>query len=330
MANVMQLSNNALRSVFVAPPGRKLVAADLSNIEGRILAWMAGEEWKLKAFAEFDAGVGSDLYKLAYARSFQVGPETVDKEQRQLGKVQELALGYEGGVGAFVSMIAAYGIDLDAMAAAVLPVTPRDVQAEARKAHGWASTRKKTFGLSEPVYVACDSVKRLWRRAHPATTQLWKDFAEAMRSAIANPKGVFGAGRCIMRMRGNWLTVRLPSGRCLCYPSPRLQGDDQKISYMGQNQYTRKWSRISTYGGKGVENGDQAIARDVLAHNMPIIEDAGYELVLTIHDEPITEAPDSPEFNAEHLSSLLAANPPWADGLPLAASGFEGYRYRKE
>lgn len=103
-----------------------------------------------------------------------------------------------------------------------------------------------------------------------------------------------------------------------------------KITYMGMNQYTRKWDRLDTYGGKLMENCTQAMARDVMAHNMPAIEAAGYQIVLSVHDEIIAEAPDSPEYNAEHLASLLATNPPWAPDMPLAAAGFESFRYKKD
>jgi DNA polymerase len=103
-----------------------------------------------------------------------------------------------------------------------------------------------------------------------------------------------------------------------------------KLSYMGANQYSRKWSRLKTYGGKLSENVTQAVARDVLAASMPKIEAAGYQIVLTVHDEIIAEAPDHEEFNADHLAGLMATNPTWAKNLPLAAAGFEAYRYRKE
>jgi len=132
-----------------------------------------------------------------------------------------------------------------------------------------------------------------------------------------------------LRRDGAWLRIALPSGRCLCYPSPRVD-DAGKLSYMGTNQYCRKWSRLKTYGGKLAENITQAAARDVLAASLPAIEAAGYQIVLTVHDEVITEAPDSPEFNPGHLAALMATNPPWTNGLPLAAAGFEAYRYRKE
>lgn len=99
---------------------------------------------------------------------------------------------------------------------------------------------------------------------------------------------------------------------------------------MGNNQYTRKWERLYTYGGKLAENITQAFSRDVLAFNMPTIESEGYEIVLSVHDEVITEAPDSSEFSHEKLSELLAANPEWAIDLPLAAAGFESYRYKKD
>ena len=119
----------------------------------------------------------------------------------------------------------------------------------------------------------------------------------------------------------------MPSGRSLCYPSPKLV--DGGITYMGIDQFTRKWVRQNTHGGKLFENLCQAVARDIMAANMPHIEAAGYTITLTVHDEIIAEAPDSPEFNAEHLASLLAANPSWASDIPLAAAGFETYRYRK-
>jgi DNA polymerase len=98
---------------------------------------------------------------------------------------------------------------------------------------------------------------------------------------------------------------------------------------MGVNQYSRKWSRLLTYGGKLAENITQGVARDVLASSMAPIEAAGYEIVLTIHDEIIAEAPDSPEFNPDHLAGLMSTSPHWAGGLPLAAEGFEAMRYRK-
>lgn len=99
---------------------------------------------------------------------------------------------------------------------------------------------------------------------------------------------------------------------------------------MGMNQYSHKWSRIFTYGGKLSENLTQSFSRDILFDNFEHVEYAGYEIVMRVHDEVITEAPDSPEFNAEHLSALLATNPPYAPDMPLAAAGFETYRYRKE
>lgn len=364
--NVMELTSNVIRGCIVAPPGKKLVIADLSNIEGRVLAWLAGEEWKLKAFADYDAGVGHDLYALAYAKSFGVTPEVVmhnkkhgDGSMRQVGKVMELALGYEGGVGAFVTFAAAYRIDLEAMAEQAFDTLPAHLVEKATDFYGWTIKNKKsTFGLSRKAFITCDTFKRAWREAHEATASLW--FAvlkEAVVGAVRQPGVTFLCRRLRVRRDGNWLRIKLPSGRFLCYPSPQID-DSGAFSYMGINQYSRKWSRIKSYGGKLVENITQAVARDVLAANMPKVEqwrpimgdwkneddgttyqapvayeglDAdGYRIVLTVHDEVVTEAPNSPEYNAEHLSSLLATNPQWADGLPLAAAGFEALRYRKD
>ena len=327
--DVMALASSAVRGCIIAPPGRKLVVSDLSNIEGRALAWLAGEEWKLDAFRDFDAGMGPDLYKLAYAKSFGVDPEAVAKDQRQIGKVQELMLGYEGGVGAFITGAATYRFSVEDMAAKVLPVLPEWAVNEASSFHAWTELqRRPTFGLSRDAFVAADAVKRVWREAHAATSSWWPELRDTVRQAIEWPGNTLPCRHLKVRRDGNWLRIGLPSGRALCYPSPQIV--DDTITYQGVNQYSRKWSRLKTYGGKLAENITQAVARDVMAHAMPLIEDAGYQIVLTVHDEVICEAPDSPEFNPDHLASLLAANPPWAPDMPLAAAGFETDRYRKD
>lgn len=329
IADVMRATANAVRGAIVAPTGRKLVIADLSNIEGRGLAYLAGETWKVRAFREFDQGRGADLYKLAYARSFTVDPKDVTKPQRQIGKVMELGLGYEGGVAAFLTFAAVYQMDLEQLAEAVWSAAGADAIDAALGMWSWALKKRRTLGLPQRVYVACEVLKAAWRAAHPATTSLWADMGAAARQAIQRPGEVFRVRAIAVRRDGNWLRVRLPSGRYLCYINPEV-ADDGQISYMGVNQYTRQWARIETYGGKLVENLVQAWARDVLASNMAAIERAGYEIVLTVHDELITETPDDAAFSSEHLATLMSTQPAWAPDVPLAAAGFETLRYRKD
>lgn len=389
--NVMHLTSSAIRGCITAPPGKKLVVADLSNIEGRDQAWLAGESWKLKAFAEFDTvqladgtwmtgpeffrlcrennkpelaedakgeaiRKGHDLYKMSYGKSFNVRPEDVTKDQRQVGKVQELALGYEGGVGAFVTFAAGYSIDLDELADKASRFIPGDVWGQANIMLQWHRDKGRdpaaALGLADKTWLVCESFKLGWRTGHANIKTYWKDLDTAVREAISNPGTTYPCGKVRIRRDGAWLRIVLPSGRALCYPSPKLEAEKRKkvdadavdldvleeetptgrtkITYMGLNQYTRKWSRLDTYGGKLFENICQAAARDVMAENMQRIEDAGYAIVLTVHDEIIAEAPDTPEYNADHLAALLCANPPWALDMPLAAAGFEAYRYKKE
>jgi DNA polymerase len=327
--NVMELVSSCIRSCIVAAPGKKLVVADLANIEGRVQAWLANEEWKLKAFRDFDAGQGPDLYKLAYSKSFGIKPEAVTGEQRQVGKVQELALAYEGGVGAFVTFAGAYNIDLDDLADKVLPEASEEIVAKADKFLEWAKKDKRPrYGLSDDAFVACDVLKRVWRDAHPNITGYWHKLKNVVAQALANRGNTLNEIGLKVRASKNWLLIGLPSGRTLCYPSPRV-AEDGAVSYMGIDQYTRKWTRIGTHGGKLFENIVQAIARDVMAANMPLIEAAGYSIILTVHDEIIAETPDEPGYNVEHMAGLLAAPPAWAPDMPLAAAGFETDRYRK-
>lgn len=328
--NVIGLTANAVRGAIVAEPGNKLVIADLSNIEGRGLAWLAGERWKLKAFAEFDQGIGEDLYKVAYGRSFNIDPKDAVGQKRQIGKVMELGLGYEGGVAAFLTFAAVYNMDLEDLAKAVWATASREALENAQGMWSWAQKKKRTLGLPMDVYVACEVLKRAWRDAHPNTTALWAAAGDSVRAAIKNPGETFAIGPHLKARRdGTWLRIRLPSGRYLCYINPAVDEDGQ-ITYFGVNQYTRQWGRIKTYGGKLIENCTQAFARDVLGYNMPGIEDAGYEIVLSVHDELLTETPDDAAFNADELGQMMATAPSWARGIPLAAAGFETYRYRKD
>jgi DNA polymerase len=314
-----------------------------------MLAWLAGEAWKLKAFRDYDtfkldaqghrisdgkgdwARLGHDLYVLAYAGSFGVPPESVTKDQRQIGKVQELALGYQGGVGAFLTFAAAYGIDLEAMGSKAYASLPTETRDQADHSWDWAVEKKQTYGLSQTAYVVCDGFKRLWRQAHPNVVAFWTELETAVRDAIALPGRSYPVRRLEVRYQAPWLGIRLPSGRILLYFNPRVEDSKNGrgvISYEGISQYSRKWVRLKTYGGKLVENVTQAAARDVLAYSMPRVEAAGYPILLSVHDELITAgAIDGPGH--EGLSAILATAPPWAPGLPLAAGGFTTQRYRK-
>lgn len=327
--DVMKMVSAAIRGCLIARQGKKIVVSDLSNIEGRFAAWLACEEWKLQAFRDFDAGTGDDLYKLSYAKAFRCSTADVTKYQRQIGKVMELALGYEGGVGAFITFSLVYNIDLDDMAVVAWPSIPEWALQEAQKAWKWAEKRKATFGLAKETYMACDALKRLWRAAHPEISSYWPELQDAAREAIANPGRTVVARKLKFRRDGAWLRMILPSGRAVCYAAPRVD-EKGRISYLGVNSYTRRWQRTYTYGGKLFENACQSGGRDVMAENMPAMEVAGYDILTTVHDEGVTEADDNQGFSARHLSEILATNPSWAPDLPLAAGGFEGYRYRKD
>lgn len=329
--NVMEAVANVVRGCIVAAPGHKLVASDLSNIEGRGISYLAQEEWKVAAFADFDRGIGLDLYIATYAKTFNVDPEDVTGKLRQIGKVMELAFGYGGGVGAWITFALAYNIDIEALAVQVWSTLPAWAKEEAEHFRYWYVLEQGNpdFGLSERAFVACDTIKRMWRAENPQIVNLWSAIEDRVRAAISVPGKKFHYNGLTTWRSGAWLRIKLPSGRALCYPSPRI-GDNKEISYLGVNTYTHKWGRIKTYGGKLAENITQAFARDALAANMQPAEDAGYPIVLSVHDELITEPVNAPQFTAQGLSDIMCRVPSWAQGLPLAAKGFEAQRYHKE
>ena len=237
--------------------------------------------------------------------------------------------GYAGGVGAFATFASGYNINLDDLAVKVLPTAPSWAVLEAEGFYEWMDKQGKIDGsMSRDAFVACDTVKRVWRYAHSQISMHWSELEEACKEAIDNPQVTITVRKVKVRRDGAWLRIVLPSGRAICYPAPQIV--DKAITYMGVHQFSRKWVRLTTYGGKVFENICQAVARDVMATNMPLIEAAGYAITLTIHDELITETPDLPEYNSDDLSRRLAACPPWALDMPLAAAGFETYAYRKD
>lgn len=259
--SVHAAASYSLRAMICAAPGALLYCADYSNIEGRVVAWLADEHWKLDAFRALDAGTGHDLYKLAFAASFGVAPEDVTKPQRQIGKVQELALQYQGAHGAFLSMGKNYDVDLDLIATTVKGLVSPELWGDVT-ADYWAGARESAeevleerrlealrdvendeeqsefepdffdvmsecaksnrHGLGAEQWAALRIVIDNWRRAHEGTTALWKTLERAAIQAIEVPGEWVRASKVAYIKTGDFLLCRLPSGRCLSYPYAKV------------------------------------------------------------------------------------------------------------
>ena len=360
---VMPWMAKLLRACLIAKQGHEFTGGDLSNIEGRVNAWTAGETWKLAAFLEYDLGIGPDLYKLAYSRSFGVDIDAVDKMMRQIGKVQELALGYQGSVGAFLSMVNTYQIKLGEIVEAVLASTGRN-QLDATAAK---FDKRQAFGLPEHWWVALKVVVDNWRTANGAIVQSWWDRQDAAIDAVANPGQLISlcGGRLRYMSTGKILLCQGPSGKVLNYWNPRiveqpttievldedgdvidvLPEDDamalpdgtplgrrkhgkRTVIFDGTNPKTKKWGTRSMYGGFQCENDVQMTSREVIFEAADRIEAAGYTLVLDVHDELLSENPTG-FGSAEEFEALMSVNPAWLPGCPLAAAAWRDRRYSK-
>ena len=337
--NLMLYGAAALRGVVIAKPGHKLVVADLSNIEGRVLAWLAGEKWKLQAFREYDAGTGPDLYNITAASILGGDPWKVSKKDRNVfGKVPDLASGYQGGVAGYQTFARAYGVRMaDHWQTIQQQIDSRLIHKAHANLDKFGRPQLASLEISETEWLASESCKLAWRERHPATVKLWYTLQDAAKAAITYPGMVYNVGDFlrvgVVEYAGhNWLVVALPSGRYLTYFDPRLI--DGAITYMGESaeegKTTRQWIRVWTHGGKMTGNCCQTVARDILTPSLRVAEERGYLPVLTVHDEAITEVLDTPEFSSEGLVSILSHNPEWTTGLPLAAAGFEAPRYKKD
>lgn len=329
----------ALRGIVIPAPGCKLDVTDLSNIEGRVLAWLAGEHWKLKAFREYDAGTGPDLYNITAASILGGDPWKVSKKDRNVfGKVPDLASGYQGGVAGYQTFARAYGVRMADHWATIQQQIGGYIPQAMENLDRFGREQIESLEISEREWLASETCKLAWRGRHPATVRLWFGLQTAAKMAIERgdggvyPVGEFLRVGCVTYKGNRWLLVRLPSGRYLTYFDPKLING--AITYMGESaeegKTTRQWIRVWTHGGKMTGNCCQTIARDILAPALVVAEERGYTPVLTVHDEVITEAPDTPEFSADGLVKILATNPDWAIGLPLSAAGFEAYRYKKD
>ncbi|MGI6014862.1 MAG: DNA polymerase [Oscillospiraceae bacterium] len=289
-ANAPAVLSQLIRTAFIPAEGYRFIVSDFSAIEARVIAWFAGEQWRLEVFQSH-----GKIYEASAAAMFGVPVESIDRGSplRQKGKIAELALGYQGGVGALKQMGA-----LD-------------------------------MGLTEeelPELVA------QWRLANPAIVQFWRDVDAAAKTAISDQTTVPLQKGLRFIYEPGALFIELPSGRRLAYPNPRVEphhkweGRD-KISFgdTGQN----KRDRLDTYGGRLVENIVQATARDCLGEGMLRLYEAGYKITFHVHDEVVLEVPIG-QGSVDEVNEIMSEPMPWAPGLPLAADGFECDYYQKD
>ena len=225
----LHLVSDALRSFVFAAPGHHLVAADYSSIEGVVAAWLADEKWKLAAIREINANPElPDMYRRAAAAIVGSTTDIITKKhplRQSVGKVSELALGYGGGVSAFVSMAANYGVDLDALYEPVWAAAPEANRNRAVKRYERclvARDKVKTDMLSRNAWLACELIKIGWRQANPEIVKEWAEQGDAMRDAIRSPGVKMTAGKISYIVAHGYLFSRLPSGRCLAYGKPKM------------------------------------------------------------------------------------------------------------
>lgn len=296
--NIPDTLSQLIRTAFIPSPGNTFMVADFSAIEARVIAWLAGEQWRQDVFATH-----GKIYEASASQMFGVPIEKIVKGNeeyalRQKGKVAELALGYQGAAGALITMGAL------------------------------------TMGLTEEEL---PDVVRRWRSANRRIVDLWYSVdnaaLEVMRTGMAvGIKGLLFAREADLQNGQDFLTITLPSRRKLFYVRPFLQPNQwgkDSLNYWGLNQETKKWETVPTYGGKLVENIVQAIARDCLAESLIRIAAAGYKTVMHVHDEAIIDVPKE-KANIEQIYDLMSEPIPWAPGLLLRGDGFVTDFYKKE
>ena len=282
---VTDVLKGMLRPALLPAEGKSFVVADWASIEARVTPWLSNSvagNAKLELFV-----TGKDVYKVNAAATFHVPYDQVTDEQRQIGKVQELALGFSGGIGAFAAMGRAYGISLPE-----------------------SDARRMVDG---------------WRRANPWAMTYWQDLESAYMRALRNKNHPIEVGRVTYLFDGTHLWYALPSGRVLCYPFARVEGDD--VTYLKAAwkpaQDAKEWPRARLWRGLACENITQATANDLLRFALRQVD-----AVLHVHDEIVLET-DDPDKATADLKRAMTIPPNWAGGLPLAAEVKIMRRYGK-
>lgn len=288
--NVSDVLSQLIRTSFIAPEGHRLLVADFSAIEARVIAWLAGENWRLEVFRTH-----GKIYEASASQMFKVPIDKITKGSplRQRGKVAELALGYQGGPNALIKM----GALKEGLTEEELP----------KLVAMWRNANKAIVNLWDVVGNAAIEAVETGQavfikrniRFHVEKGVLFITLPSGRKLAYLRPKLV-----------------------------PSKFGG-VALTYEGMNQVTKQWGKQDTYGGKLVENIVQAIARDCLADSMIRIDDAGYKIGLHVHDEVLAEMPDG-VGSIEEMLDIMRQPVPWAPGLPLDADGFETMYYKKD
>lgn len=330
--------SSCLRGVIVAPPGRMLFVADYSNIEGRVAAWLGGEDWKIKAFEAYDQGVGPDLYKVTAGEILGKAPEDVDGTERDiLGKVPELALGFGGGVGAFQSMAKNFNVNMADYWGIIQDALDDKYLEQAYE--NWDRFGKKS-GLYQPEWLASEAVKIGWRARHQGIVRCWYDAEKSAIKALQRPGKwfPFADGKCAfaaVEYGGvTFLLSRMPSGRRTYRAHARIRivnkfgREADQIQFMGVDSITRQWVRMTTYGGDLFQTFVQGIAYDIMMNGWQNVEADGFDAVLSVHDEVGAEGDEDRDLE-EFIAGMIDI-PEWAAGCPVSASGYKARRYRKD
>lgn len=292
--NISSTLSQLIRTAFISKEGHILCVSDFSAIEARVIAWLAGEKWRMDVFRSHGM-----IYEASASMMFGVPLKDITKDLRVRGKVAELALGYQGSLGAMIKMGA------------------------------------MDMGLTETEIR--DIVKK-WRRKSPHIVALWKSVERACITAIRR-KGTKITLTRFQNIKflhdGKALRITLPSGRDLFYQEAKLsinQFDNTSTKYKGMDIKTRRWWWVDSYGGKFVENIVQAIARDILAYAMLRLEEEGFPIVMHVHDEVVAEIipSEDPQRDLDRMNEIMSEDIPWAPGLPLKAAGYHSKFYKKD